>query len=87
MTVPTINGCGPDAVFTTSNAEAVAELLNLCDLFLRSASPDVRAELRQFLIEHGHHPRPGSTPSSTVSGSPPSRHRRPHPRTPNRRAD
>jgi hypothetical protein len=60
MNPPTINGCGPDAVFTTSSEETAAELLNLCDQFLRSASPQARAELRQFLTEHGH--RPGSTP-------------------------
>ncbi len=32
------------------------ELLALCEQFLRTASPTVHKELRNFLIMQGHHP-------------------------------
>jgi hypothetical protein len=35
--------------------QITAELLELCEEFLRQASPIVHTELRQFLTAHGYH--------------------------------
>ena len=45
----------PDAQFSVPPEQITAELLELCDEFLRQASPLVHTELREFLTEHGHH--------------------------------
>jgi hypothetical protein len=44
-----------DTQFSVPPEQITTELLELCDEFLRQASPIVRTELRQFLTEHGHH--------------------------------
>lgn len=44
----------PDVQFGVAPEQITAELLELCEAFLRQASPIVHAELRQFLTEHGH---------------------------------
>lgn len=51
----------PQAVPSSALArvELLAELLGTCDAFLRTASPAVHAELRQFLTAHGYHPAAG----------------------------
>lgn len=52
----------PHGVQITDHAAAsLAELLELCDTFLRGASDQVRTELREFLAtqpDRGQHPRP-----------------------------
>lgn len=45
----------PDVQFGVAPEQITTELLELCEEFLRQASPLVHAELRQFLTEHGHH--------------------------------
>ena len=45
----------PDVQFGVAPEQIITELLELCEEFLRQASPLVHAELRQFLTEHGHH--------------------------------
>lgn len=50
----------PDAQPVCIPRETItAELLGLCDEFLRHASPAVHTELRQFLSGRGYHPRTG----------------------------
>lgn len=52
---------GPQAAvtFTGPQAASPSELLELCEEFLRSASPAVHAELRAFLTAQPHRPDPG----------------------------
>ena len=45
----------PDVQVGVAPEQITTELLELCEEFLRQASPLVHAELRQFLTEHGHH--------------------------------
>jgi hypothetical protein len=45
----------PDPDGQISAAKVTAELFELCDEFLRQASPIVHGELRQFLTERGRH--------------------------------
>jgi hypothetical protein len=45
----------PDAQIGVPAEQITTELLELCEEFLRQASPTVHTELRQFLTEHGHH--------------------------------
>jgi len=45
---------GPGAAFSVPPDQITNELLELCEEFLRGASPIVHTELRQFLTEHGH---------------------------------
>lgn len=40
----------------TSSDAGTAELLGLCEEFLRTSSPAVHCELRRFLTRHGYHP-------------------------------
>jgi hypothetical protein len=49
-----------DADFGPSAEEITADLLTLTWEFFNQASPLVRAELRQFLTDHGHHPIAGT---------------------------
>lgn len=44
----------PDAQFGVPPEQITTELLEICEEFLRQASPIVHTELRQFLDEHGH---------------------------------
>lgn len=45
----------PDVVFGIPPEQITAELLELCEQFLRQASPTVHTELDEFLTEqHGH---------------------------------
>lgn len=44
----------PDVEFGVAPERITAELLELCEEFLRLASPVVHAELRQFLTDRGH---------------------------------
>jgi hypothetical protein len=44
----------PDVEFGVAPEPITNELLELCEEFLRHASPIVHTELRQFLTEHGH---------------------------------
>ena len=43
----------PDAQLSAAPAKVTAEPFELCDEFLRQASPIVHSELRQFLTERG----------------------------------
>jgi hypothetical protein len=45
----------PDVVFGVATEQITTQLLELCEEFLRQASPIVHTELDQFLTEHGHH--------------------------------
>lgn len=45
----------PDVQFGVAPEQITTELLELCEQFLRQASPIVHAELRQFLTENGYH--------------------------------
>ena len=45
----------PDAQLSAAPAKVTGELFELCDEFLRQASPIVHSELRQFLTERGRH--------------------------------
>jgi hypothetical protein len=45
----------PDVQFGVAPEQITTELLELCEQFLRQASPTVHTEMRQFLTEHGHH--------------------------------
>jgi hypothetical protein len=44
----------PDVQLSVAPEKITTELLDLCEQFLRQASPTVHTELRQFLTEHGH---------------------------------
>lgn len=44
----------PDVEFGVAPEQITSGLLELCEEFLRQASPIVHTELRQFLAEHGH---------------------------------
>jgi hypothetical protein len=44
----------PDVLFGVPPEQITAELLELCEAFLRQAIPIVRAELHQFLTQRGH---------------------------------
>jgi hypothetical protein len=44
----------PDVQFSVAPEQITTELLEICEQFLRQASPTVHTELRQFLAEHGH---------------------------------
>ncbi|QNJ89926.1 hypothetical protein HZU40_00205 (plasmid) [Mycolicibacterium fluoranthenivorans] len=46
----------PDIQFGVAPEQITTELLELCEQFLRQASPLVHTELRQFLTEQGYHP-------------------------------
>jgi hypothetical protein len=43
-----------DVRFSVPAEQITTELLEICDEFLRRASPIVHTELGQFLTEHGH---------------------------------
>ena len=45
----------PDVQFGVLPEQITTELLELCEEFLRQASPIVHTGLRQFLTEHGRH--------------------------------
>jgi hypothetical protein len=45
----------PDAQFSVPPEQITTALLELCEEFLRQASPIVHTELRQFLTQHAHH--------------------------------
>ena len=45
----------PDVDFGIAPEQITRGLLELCEQFFRQGSPIVRAELRQFLNENGHH--------------------------------
>jgi hypothetical protein len=45
----------PDVQFRVAPEQITTELLELCEQFLRQASPIVHTELRQFLTERGCH--------------------------------
>ena len=45
----------PDVQFGVAPDQITTELLELCEQFLRQASPIVHTELSQFLAEHGQH--------------------------------
>jgi len=45
----------PDGQISAAPAKVTAELFELCDEFLRQASPVVHSELGQFLTERGRH--------------------------------
>ena len=45
----------PDAQIGVAPEQITTELLELCEEFLRQASPSIHTELRQFLTAHGHH--------------------------------
>lgn len=48
----------PDVQFGAAPEQVTTELLELCEQFLRQASPIVHTELSDFLTENGY--RPGS---------------------------
>ena len=60
----------PDVQFGAAPEQVTTELLELCEQFLRQASPIVHTELRQFLTENGYHTTAVSAGSSTPSASP-----------------
>jgi hypothetical protein len=45
----------PDVEYGVASEQITTELLELCEQFLRQASPIVHTELRQFLTENGYH--------------------------------
>jgi hypothetical protein len=44
----------PDAEFSVAPGQITADVLQICEKFVRQASPLVHSELRQFLREHGY---------------------------------
>jgi hypothetical protein len=46
----------PHVQFSVAPTQITTELLELCEGFLRQASPIVHTELRQFLTENGYRP-------------------------------
>lgn len=45
----------PDVHYSVAPNQITAEVLILCEKFFRHASPVVRTEVDQFLIQRGHH--------------------------------
>lgn len=57
-TTTTPGGHEVAVTLTSTAAESLVELLELCEQFLRTAGPAVQAELQAFLGEQRHRPDP-----------------------------
>jgi len=59
-----------EADFGRSHDAIIAELLDLTWQLLTNAAPTVRAELGQFLTDHGQHPVAGLGAPASSTGDP-----------------